>query len=370
MDSMQYSKGNNCNKRQRILATGPSKVTDLPTSLISNCISFLDPENEPGHYIFGASVNKDFKAAAEELYQGVRNTSLESILSSPSICLYVLNLLREDPTDDIAVQTRKKILNPIFESDRVDLYLNALVKVYTLDGFHNNLAFLVRAVQYKSTEIMRSHINGNDDIIHFLTKFKLPAELNLPEGVEIKVSIDEVKNFVQSIPAACDPQMIQELVAKGVVFNYMSVLHSLKRNDIETFRCLLDIVRVQKDEDEIQSIIIETLNHHDLRLEAAKCLSERNYFAEGECFLIAMYIVITENSDNVIDLVKVFCESELNLSQQEYNTIVYACISSENMAILGYLHKSFRRINLELFRRLAVEGDLPDHVADYLQRLE
>ncbi|GFH57153.1 predicted protein [Chaetoceros tenuissimus] len=354
MDSTDYSQQSN--KRQRILATGPTKLTDLPTDLVSNCFAYLDPEKKPGHHIYLASVNKYFKAAVKELYQGVRNNSLESILSSPSICLYVLNLVEEEDID-----TFYKIVVAIFENDRLDLYLDAYLEVYPNNFWSNKHASLVTATAYKSTEIMRSLITGNDHIIYFLTN------LNPPEGIEINASVDDVKNLVQKIPVACDPQMIKELVRKGVVFNFESVIFSLTRKDIETFKCLLDIVPLEKDY-EIQRIIVAALEH-ELQLKAVECLKERNHFAQGSNFIRAMYFVITENTANIMDLVKMFCSAKPNLTESDFKTIVYTCMMSENMDVLSYLHKSFRKIDLGLFRRLAMLNNKPE-VEAHLQSLE
>ncbi|GFH57196.1 predicted protein [Chaetoceros tenuissimus] len=215
---------------------------------------------------------------------------------------------------------------------------------------------------------MRSLIQRNDHVISFLMKLKLSAEHQLPADVETDPSVDDVTMIVQTISVACDPQMIKDLVGSGVVFSFKSVIHSLKRKNIETFRCLLDIVPLE-DEDEIHSIIIGALRN-DLRIEAAKCLSERNYFAQVIFFGTAMYIVITENVANAMDLVNMFCDAKPYLSQPDFNILVYTCMMFEKMDVLSYLHKSFRKIDLEYCRQLAVEADLPDYVADYLQSLE
>ncbi|GFH57195.1 predicted protein [Chaetoceros tenuissimus] len=106
---MSHSQGSI--KRQRI-ATTPSKVTDLTNDILKHYFSFLGKKT--GCYYFLASVCKDFKALVEEQYGDDRNTSADSILSSKSTCFHVSNILDQDPTDNVALQKRNKIVDPIF----------------------------------------------------------------------------------------------------------------------------------------------------------------------------------------------------------------------------------------------------------------
>lgn len=84
----------------------------------------------------------------------------------------------------------------------------------------------------------------------------------------------DIKHILSTSPAACDSEMIGQLIYKGVKFDAISIECSLRRTDLDTFKCLLNIVQVE-DEQIKESIILKAAKH-EMHLDAMKCLKEKN----------------------------------------------------------------------------------------------
>ena len=344
-------------KRQRVDST-PLSLSHLPANVLSNCFSFL---GSSGHYYFLASVCKDFKVAVDELYGDARNTSMDSINTSVSTCTHVINRMSRNEIPNVS----EKIIENVFKHDRLDIFegVVACISDAVLSDTHNLQGYVehVRsAIGSISTKIMRSMINENEHIIYLL------KNLRPPEGMEIEESYDDLKALVQQMSAACDPEMIRVLVEKGVEFDSGSVVvHSLRREDIETFKYLLDIVSVENEHD-IQSIVLTALQHK-MKLEAITALKERDYFADETNFVNAMFFAIRKPDG--LNVVKILCANQNDLHSNKLTMIAGFCVMSERMDILSYLHESIQKIDIDLCLRIAELNNLTE-VVNHLRTLE
>ncbi|GFH49980.1 predicted protein [Chaetoceros tenuissimus] len=345
MDMMHSSRSN---KRQRIECT-PLSLSQLPANVLSNCFSFLGPS---GHYYFLASVCKDFKVAVDELYGDDRNTSMDSILTSVSTFTHVIKLIFEENGDEYE-SLSMKITAAVFENDRVDLYQDVVSKmsIRTLQG---ELTDVSCAIRYKSTEIMRSIIE-NEQIIYLLKNLKPP------EGIQIDVTPDDMPSIVQALPAACDPQMIHQLVKKGVVFKCSSVCHSLRRKELETFKCMLDMF--EHEENDSKSQVIFPVLEHEMHLDAIKYLKQKGYFDDEIIFTWAIVLTNRNRLATRINVVKCILEGQRDISDRSLRTIIASCISYGCMDVLSYIHESVDRINIEHWLIFAESHNLTEVVA-------
>ncbi|GFH49979.1 predicted protein [Chaetoceros tenuissimus] len=340
------------NKRQRTDST-PLNLSQLPTGVLSNCFSFL---GSSGHYYFLASVCKDFKVAVEELYGDDRNTSMDSILTSISTCEHVLELLFVENA-----LTQTKVITAVFENDRLDLFIDVIMKAYRIPRLQNYITAMAKAMRDKSTEIMRFIIK-NDEIIYLL-KNKEP-----PEGIQIKETAEDIEFAVQGIAAACDPDMIHQLVEKGVVFNANSIIHCLRREDIETFKCLVDIVDVGHEELQMEQWVIFQALEHEMNLDAIKYLKQKGYFHNQDTLRRVIFSTIQKKEAAAINVVKVVLEGWHDISDDCISLIIILCINEECMDILSYIHESIQRINIDRWIQYAEMENLRE-VAAHLRSM-
>lgn len=200
-----------------------SSSLSLPTHVLSHCFSFL---GSSGHYYFLASVCKEFKVAVEELYQGNRNTSMDSIISSLSTYRHVIKIVDYNTIYE-------EIVNAIFKNDRVDIFAEVRKKLEMMRSV--NLAIV-----HCSTEIMRSIIT-DEEVVY--------AMMNYPTHV--------------CVSSACDRHMIQYLIEKGMKFNASSVDSALRRKDLETFRYLLDFVSIANEDFNVRNYVFDAALKHE-----------------------------------------------------------------------------------------------------------
>ncbi|GFH49981.1 predicted protein [Chaetoceros tenuissimus] len=321
-------------------------ILTLPSGVLSNCFSFLGPS---GHYYFLASVCKDFKVAVDELYDDDRNTSMNSILTSVSTCTHVMSLSDELVPDGVSILP--KVITAVFENDRLDLYQDVLLK-----NDLTTMLFMTNAIRYKSTEIMRSIIT-NEQIIYLL-KNSQP-----PEGMQIEATSKEIKIIVQAIVAACDPQMIHQLVEKGVVFDVSSIFHSLRRKDLETFKCLLDILGHDEVDNRDVVSIFRSLLEHEMHFDAIKYLKQKGYFDDEAVLTATIIYTIRTRAAAGENIVKALLEDLSDNIDRSFKMIISVCILSECMDVLSYIHESVKRIDIDLWIHFAERQNLTEVVA-------
>lgn len=305
-----------------------SSTLPFPTHVLSHCFSFL---GSSGHYYFLASVCRHFKIAVEELYQGNRNTSMDSIISSVSTYRHVRNIV-----DSITIY--EEIAKAIFKNDRVDIFAEIRNEFEMMTGVH-------LAITHCSTEIMRSII-VDEHVVY--------AMMNAPTHT--------------CVSSACDRSMIQYLMEKGVKFNLTSVECALKRNDLETFRYLLDFVDLANENfNGINYIFRASLKHEDKKdairfLKQKKCLEQ-----DGED---ALLIVCSALMDDVsLDIVKILLEDAQWLQHDIlYKPFLVICIELKRPDILSYIHHSIHEIDVNFCLQVAERFHLTD-VIEYLQQM-
>lgn len=199
---------------------------------------------------------------------------------------------------------------------------------------------MTSAIRHKSTEILRSII-GNEQIIYLL-KNKEP-----PVGLQINATPEDMESIVQSVAAACDSDMIHQLVEKGVVFkNGISILHSLRRKDIETFKCLLDILEHEELKMELK-VILQALQH-EMNLDAVKYLKQKGYFDNEEILKQSLFYVIRTPTLG-INVFKAILKDRRNIDDGCLRNIIALCIIHECMDELSYIHNSIKRINIDFW---------------------
>ncbi|GFH49982.1 predicted protein [Chaetoceros tenuissimus] len=251
----------------------------------------------------------------------------------------------------------KKVVTAVFQNDRVDLFQDVLLKLFPnspnrpLEG---DFTDVTNAVRYKSTEIMRSII-ANEQIIHLL-RSKEP-----PEYMKREIKTEDIKNLVQAMVAACDPDMIHQLVEKGVVFHFASVFHSLRRKDLETFKCLLDMI--EHDGMNNNSKLCFRAIDHEMHLDAIKYLKQKGYFDDEIVFSRAIIYILHNRAAAGIDIMKCILEGRHDISEFSFGIIIGTCISCECTDILSYIHESVKRINIDRWLIFAESEQLPEVVA-------
>ncbi|GFH49978.1 predicted protein [Chaetoceros tenuissimus] len=321
-------------------------VLALPANVLSNCFSFLGPS---GHYYFLASVCKDFKVAVDELYQGNYNTSIESIITSMSTIRHVFEVIESDVESNVVKERIYDMMKEaVYKYDRPDLLEVIGVDKYTLsmDNFfaiENTLDAIEAATVYNSTEIMRSIITHEEGVIDNC----LDCMKKIPDWYDFN-------GILSKSSAACDAHMISQLVEKGVEFDGISIVYSLTRRDIETFKCLLDIVQIEQDVMRLP-IILNALQH-EMHLDAMKCLKGKKYFEKKENLLLAIWIICSKDFDlhfACLDpILKLLLEDRLDKSVDFFLQVLCCCIVHERMDILSYIHENCRCIDTGISRFL------------------
>lgn len=302
----------------------------LPTHVLSHCFFFL---GSSGHYYFLASVCKDFKVAVEELYKGSRNTSAESIISSVSTYHHVVKIV-----DSSTIC--KKIVNEVFENDRVDIFTEFRFEM---------MKSVVMASYHGSTEIMRSIIAD--------------------ERVVYEMMNDPIHVFV---PIACDKSMIQYLMEKGFEFNGMSVVHALRRKDLETFSYLLDFVVVANECVNVRAKIIDAVFDHAEKVEAIRLLKQKQCFVRQDGFdgdMCRIAATAAARDDISFDLIKFLLEDAQWLQHDVLSkSFLLTCIAMKRTDILSYIHNSIYEIDVNFCLQVA-EGFSVTEVIEFLQQL-
>ena len=87
---------------------------------------------------------------------------------------------------------------------------------------------------------------------------------------------DDNISLVSYAPAACYISMIKDLIRYRVAFNATSMRFALKRDEIDTFEYLQDVVEIQ-DRDETSLIICEALLHRNYR-DAFQIFMTKGFF--------------------------------------------------------------------------------------------
>ena len=140
-----------------------------------------------------------------------------------------------------------RIVAAVFEHDRADIFEGSFKSfAYYISGPDESerlLKFLDYAIDYGSTEIMRSIINNKENV-------QIMKDWIVEDGFPLAVFA----------PAACDVSMIKELIEYGIEFTAFSVVYALKRDSLETFEYLLYVVELH-DREEIEQIICNALVH-------------------------------------------------------------------------------------------------------------
>lgn len=305
-----------------------SSSLSLPTHVLSHCFSFL---GSSGHYYFLASVCKEFKVALEELYQGSRNTSMESIISSVSTYRHVIKIVDCNTIYE-------EIVNAIFRNDRVDIFAEVRKKFEMMRSLH-------LAIVHCSTEIMRSIITDEEVVYEMM---------NYPIHV-----------FVSS---ACDRNMIQYLIEKGVKFNASSVDSALRRKDLETFRYLLDFVSVANEDFNVRNYIFDAALKHENNKDAMRLLKQKRQ--DGDDTYVIEFVCRALDDDVSLDLVKILLEDAQWLKHDVlcYYPFLGACISAKRTDILSFLHHSIREIDVNFCLQVAEMFHLTE-VIEFLQHM-
>ena len=333
-------------------------VITLPTGVLSNCFSFL---GSSGHYYFLASVCKDFKVAVDELYQGNCNTSIEAIITSMSTIEHVFNVI--DIEDEYYVDRMEDrmygmISEAIYKYDRPDLLEFLGIDKYTfyagsVSESEDTLNAMISAIKHNSTEIMRSIIVHEAKVIEQCVKTPVWGYYDIKHSILLKIS------------AACDPEMIGKLVEKGVEFDYKSIEYSLTRTDLDTFKCLLDIVQVE-DERMKESIILKALQH-GMHLDAMKCLKGKKYFKNKNTLVATIWTICSKHFaldfDCLDPILKLLLEGRLDKNDISFLMVLCCCVVHKRMDILSYIHEQIRRIDAGFKRALiqfAEMRNIPD----------
>ena len=303
----------------------------LPTHVLRHCFSFL---GSSGHYYFLASVCKDFKVAVEELYKGNRNTSVESIISSVSTYRHVAK------TVDSTIS--EKIVNEVFENDRVDIFTE-------LRNESPMMKSALMAIDHGSTEIMRSII--------------------VDEQVVYKMMNDPIHECVS---VACDRSMIQYLMEKGFEFNGMSVVHALRRKDLETFSYLLDFVVIANECVNVRAKIIDAVFDHAEKVEAIRLLKQKQCFVRQDGFdgdMCRIAATAAARDDISFDLVKFLLEDAQWLQHDvPSKAFLLTCIAVKRTDILSYIHNSIHEIDVNYCLQVAERFSVTE-VIEFLQQL-
>lgn len=342
-------------KRQRLAVVSKNEAKDthtgtsggvltLPIGVLSNCFSFL---GSSGRYYFLASVCKYFKAAVHELYQGNCNTSIEAIIASVSTVRHVEEIIRlEDEYygDDMEYRMHCMIREATYKYDRPDLLEYIGVNKYTLSMIctseaEETFGAIMEATENNCTEIMRSIIVHELDVISRC----LRIYENCPDW-GTRWGGDSIKRILSKSSAACDPEMISQLVEKGVKFDNISIEYSLTRKDLDTFKCLLDKVQIDKDKMRLP-IILKALQH-EMHLDAMKCLKEKHYFET----------IFSENNEMDVSCVdrplRLLFEGRLDNIDKYFGMVLGCCLVFERIDMLSYIHENFRRLNTKMRRFL------------------
>ena len=311
----------------------------LPIDILRHCLSFLGSSD---NYYFLASVCKDFKTVVEQLYRGNRNTSTESIIATVSTCNHVFDLLFGDT--DLTKKEREvyieKVAIKIFVNDRVDIFEGSIIPVRTTAEkekvmIGNMKMYILSAINHRSTEIMRSIIK-NQKNVQFM-----------------KVQINTRRNgfsLASHATAACDVHMIKELIDHGVAFNADSLFYALRRDDLDTFEYLVDVVKVRVcDREEKIKVVFEALTHQKYN-DAYEMLMRNGFVCFTALEQISLCMITTQNP--TLDRVKFLlgCLRYENTSNRDQflHHLICVCVKMRRMDILTYMNTS-REIDVESF---------------------
>ncbi|GFH49983.1 predicted protein [Chaetoceros tenuissimus] len=305
-----------------------SSSSPLPTHVLSHCFSFL---GSSGHYYFLASVCRDFRIAVEELYQGSRNTSMDSIISSVSTYRHIIKIVDSNTICE-------EIFKAIFRKDRVEIFTEISNKLEIMVSVH-------LAIANCSTEIMRSIITDEKVVYEMM---------NYPTHV--------------CVSSACDVSMIQYLMDKGVKFNASSVESALRRKDLETFRYLLDFVDVANEDVNVRNYIFHAAWKHEHNIDAMRLLKEKKQ--NGYDSYVIEFVCRALDDNISLDLVKILLEDAQWLKHDVlcYFPFLGACISAQRTDILSFIHHSIREIDVNFCLRFAEMFHFTE-VIEFLQQM-
>lgn len=311
----------------------------FPIDTLRHCLSFLGSSD---NYYFLASVCKDFKTVVEQLYRGNRNTSTESIIATVSTCNHVIDLFLGRMNlipEEIRVYIGK-IKKCVFDNDRVDIFEESIKPVRTnflketiMIGYMKE--YILSAINYRSTEIMRSIIKNQKNV----------------QFMKYQMSRDDVPvSLASNAPAACDVHMIKDLIRYGVVFNAISLLFALKRNDLDTFEYLVDVVKVRVcDREEKIKVVFEALAHQKYN-DAYEMLMRNGIVCFTALEQISLCMITTQNPtlDRVKFLLECFRYENTSDRDQFLHHLICVCVKMRRMDILTYMNTSWE-IDVESF---------------------
>ena len=343
-----------------LIKSKSSTIKALPIDTLRHCLSFLGSSD---NYYFLASVCKDFKTVVEQLYRGNRNTSTESIIATVSTCNHVFDLLFGDT--DLTKKEREvyieKVAIKIFVNDRVDIFEGSIIPVRTTAEkekvmIGNMKMYILSAINHRSTEIMRSIIK-NQKNVQFM-----------------KVQINTRRNgfsLASHATAACDVHMIKELIDHGVAFNADSLFYALRRDDLDTFKYLVDVVKVQVyDRKEKALIVCDVLGHQKCN-DAFEMLMRHGFVCFTDLREVLLYTIASHKP--TLDLVKrllgiLVNEIEIDDSDVFFHHLVSACIEAEErrLDILSYISTSIREIDVQSFISFYEDKD-DEEAAEFLR---
>jgi hypothetical protein len=150
------------------------------------------------------------------------------------------------------------------------------------------------------------------------------------------------------------------------------LFYALRRDDLDTFKYLVDVVKVQVyDRKEKTLIVCDVLGHQKCNDDAFEMLMRHGFVCFTDLRGVLLYIIASHKPK--LDLVKrllgiLVNEIETDDSDAFLQHLISACIEAEErrLDILSYISKSIREIDVQSFISFYEDND-EEEAAEFLR---